>query len=63
MNERDSFKRQKSSESRSDDDTNNTFENNTNLEKTSEKDVLETSNDETKISKNIKSQAEINSNQ
>ncbi len=63
LNERDSFKRQKSSESRSDDDTNNTFENNTNLEKTSEKDVLETSNDETKISKNIKSQAEINSNQ
>ena len=60
LNERDSFKRQKSSESRSDDDTDNTFENNINSEKTSEKNALETSNDETKISKSAKSQAEIN---
>ena len=60
LNERDSFKKQKSSESRSDDDTDNTFENNINSEKTSEKNALETSNDETKISKSAKSQAEIN---
>ena len=60
LNERDSFKRQKPSESRSDDDTENTFENNINSEKTSENNALETSNDETKISKSAKSQAEIN---
>ena len=60
LNERDSFKKQKSSESRSDDDTDNTFENNINSEKTSEKNALETPNDETKISKSAKSQAEIN---
>ena len=60
LNERDSFKKQKSSESRSDDDTDNTYENNINSEKTSEKNALETSNDETKISKSAKSQAEIN---
>ena len=60
LNERDSFKKQKSSESRSDDDTDNTFENNINSEKTSEKNALETSDDETKISKSAKSQAEIN---
>ena len=60
LNERDSFKKQKSSESRSDDDTDNTYENNINSEKTSEKNALETPNDETKISKSAKSQAEIN---
>ena len=60
LNERDSFKKQKSSESRSDDDTDNTYENNINSEKTSEKNALETSDDETKISKSAKSQAEIN---
>ena len=60
LNERDSFKKQKSSESRSDDDTDNTFENNINSEKTSEKNALETSDDETKISKSAKPQVEIN---
>ena len=60
LNERDSFKKQKSSESRSDDDTDNTYENNINSEKTSEKNALETSDDETKISKSAKPQVEIN---
>tara|TARA_B100000927_G_C16216923_1_gene369853 strand:- start:99 stop:551 length:453 start_codon:yes stop_codon:yes gene_type:complete len=60
LNERENFKREKLSENKSDGDTNNKLEKNNNSEEVSEKDVVDTSNEDTKISKSIKSQVEIN---
>ena len=60
LNERENFKREKLSETKSDGDTNNKLEKNNNSEEVPEKDVVDTSNEDTKISKSIKSQVEIN---
>ena len=60
LNERESFKREKSLENRSDNHTNNLSVNNDNSDQVSEKNVADKSSDEVKISKNEKSQVEIN---
>ena len=60
LNEREHFKRQRFSENRSEDNNDNLVENNNNLEQPSEKEAVETSNDEHEISKSLKSQPEIN---
>ena len=60
LNERESFKRQRFSENRSEDNNDKLVENNNNLEQPSEKEVVETSNDEKEISKSLKSQPEVN---
>ena len=59
LNEKESFKRDKFSESKSDNFTNKSDVNNNNSEQNFEKDSDELSNNETNISKNVKSQAEI----
>jgi len=60
LNEKESFKRVKLSENRSDVEINNTLDNNENSRETSEKDTVDSSNEETKISKSAKSQVEVN---
>ncbi len=60
LNERESFKREKLSESKSDEDMSNKLGNNDNFEEVSEKDVVDAANEETKISKSTKSQVEVN---
>jgi len=60
LNERENFKREKLSENKSDGDTSNKLEKNNNFEEASEKDVVDAPNEDTKISKSVKSQVEIN---
>jgi len=60
LNDRDNIKKQKLSESKLDNENDNMINKNINSVEPSEKEVLETSNDETKISKSEKSQIEIN---
>ena len=60
LNERESFKREKSLENRSDNHTNNLSVNNDNSDQVSEKNAADKPSDEVKISKNEKSQVEIN---
>ena len=59
LNEKESFRRDKFSDSRSDTITNNLDEKSDNSEKNLEKDSANVSNDETNISKSEKSQLEI----
>ena len=59
LNEKESFRRDKLSDSKSDNITNNLDEKNDNSEQNLEKDGVNVSNDETNISKSTKSQAEI----
>ena len=59
LNERESFKREKLSESSSQNDITSTDENNNNSEQISKKDVNDAPDKETNISKSAKSQAEI----
>ena len=60
LNERENFRREKFSEGKSDDKSDNAEENIKNLEQDSEKDLVETSDDEAKIQKSVKLQSEIN---
>ena len=59
LNDRDNFKRDKFSDSSSENSTNVVEENNLNVEQNSTKDLTETTSDETKKQKNVKSQVEI----
>ena len=59
LNDRDNFKRDKFSDSSSENSTNVVEENNLNAERNSTKDLTETTSDETKKQKNVKSQVEI----
>ena len=59
LNERESFRKDKISESRSENNTDVTEANIVNNEKNSDNNLVETSSDETEIQKNAKSQAEI----
>ena len=59
LNERESFRRDKLLENKTDNDTNNIDENLDNPEKTNGKVVADTSNDEAKVSKSAKSQGDI----
>jgi hypothetical protein len=59
LNDRDNFKRDKFSDSSSENSTNVVEENNLNAEQNSTKDLTETTSDETKKQKNVKSQVEI----
>ena len=59
LNERESFRKDKISESRSENNTDVTDANIGNNEKNSDNNLVETSSDETEIQKNAKSQAEI----
>ena len=58
LNERESFKREKTLESRSENELNVVDENTNNLEQTLDKDVVDTLNDDTSVSKTTKSQTE-----
>ena len=60
LNERDSFRREKSSVSKLENNLEVAHENGDNFGQNSEKNLDEQSNDETKIQKNIKTQPEIN---
>ena len=60
LNERESFKREKSSENKNENNPNISQETFQNTEQNLEKNGMETSGDETKDQKNIKSQLEIN---
>ena len=60
LNERESFKREKFSESRSENNTEVTEENNENLDQITDKDLVDTSDDDNKSKKNLKTQVEIN---
>ncbi len=60
LNERESFKREKFSESRSENNTEVTEENNENLDQNSPDKTLDASGDETEIQKTAKTQVEIN---
>ncbi len=60
LNERDSFRREKSSVSKLENNLEVAHENGDNFGQNSEKNLDEPSNDETKIQKNIKTQPEIN---
>ena len=60
LNERESFKRDKFLENRSENNTDIVEENTENFNQNSSKDLEETSNDETKTKKSAKSQLEIN---
>ena len=60
LNERDSFRREKSSVSKLENNLEVANENGDNFGQNSEKNLDEQSNDETKIQKNIKTQPEIN---
>ena len=59
LNDRDNFKRDKFSDSSSENSTNVVEENNLNAEQNSTKDLTETTSDETKKQKSVKSQVEI----
>ena len=59
LNDRDNFKRDKFSDSSSENSTNVVEENNLNAEQNSTKDLTETTSDETKEQKSVKSQVEI----
>ena len=59
LNDRDNFKRDKFSDSSSENGTNVVEENNLNAEQNSTKDLTETTSDETKKQKSVKSQVEI----
>ena len=59
LKDRDNFKRDKFSDSSSENSTNVVEENNLNAEQNSTKDLTETTSDETKKQKNVKSQVEI----
>ena len=58
LNERESFKREKTLESRSENELNVVDENTNNLEQTLDKDAVDTLNDDTSVSKTTKSQTE-----
>tara|TARA_B100001564_G_C20061494_1_gene412109 strand:+ start:60 stop:512 length:453 start_codon:yes stop_codon:yes gene_type:complete len=60
LNERESFKREKFLEKRSENNTEIAEENTENFDQNSSKDLEQTSNDETKTKKSSKSQLEIN---
>ena len=60
LNERENFRREKFSESRSENVSEISDENIENSDQKSEKEMLETSNEETKIQKSTKPQVEIN---
>ena len=60
LNERESFRREKFSENKSQIDTNISEENVVSSDQSSDKDLVEPSSDEEKIQKSIKPQAEIN---
>ena len=60
LNERESFRREKSSENRSETISDIAEDNTDNLEENSDKDSIDSKNDENKIHKSEKSQAEIN---
>ena len=60
LNERENFKREKFAESKSENVSEITDENIENSDQNSEKEMLETSNEETKIQKSTKPQVEIN---
>ena len=60
LNERETFRREKSLENKSENNSDNTETNTEKSEQTSEKNVDEISNDELKFKKNLKSQVEIN---
>ena len=60
LNEKENFRREKFSESRSENNSVNAEENIENLDQTENNDLLETSSEETKIQKSEKPQVEIN---
>ena len=60
LNDRETFRREKLLESRSDKETDNIDENLDNSQQNSAKDLADNSNDKTKIAKSEKSQVEIN---
>ena len=60
LNERESFRKEKYSEGKSENISDVVEENSENSKHNTEKDLLETSGDETEIQKSIKSQVEIN---
>ncbi len=60
LNERENFKREKFAESRSENASEITNENIENSDQNSEKEILDTSNEENKVKKSTKPQAEIN---
>ena len=60
LNERETFRREKSLENKSENNSDNTETNIEKSEQTSEKNVDEISNDELEFKKNLKSQVEIN---
>ena len=60
LNEKESFRRDKFSESKSDNNSEIAEAKVEKSEQNTEKELIETSNDETKIEKNVKTQAEIN---
>jgi hypothetical protein len=60
LNEKENFRREKFSESRSENNSVNVEENIENLDQTETNDLLETSSEETKIQKSEKPQVEIN---
>ena len=60
LNERENFRKEKFIESRSEDNVSSGGINNNHSEQIQEKDIVETSSDETKLEKGAKSQAEIN---
>ena len=59
LNEKESLRREKQLENKSEDNTNIIDVNNENSEQSLEKETVETSNDRTNISKSAKSQAEV----
>ena len=60
LSEKESFRREKFSETRSDKNDETTEQDNENSEKSHEKNLVDTSNDESEIQKSAKSQVEIN---
>ena len=60
LNERESFRREKISENKSENNPEMNEENIENLDQNSQKNLVESSNDETEIEKSVKPQAEIN---
>ena len=60
LNEKDNFRREKFSEAKTDNSSDVVHENNENPEIDSDKNLVDTSSDETEIQKNSKSQIEVN---
>ena len=60
LNERETFRREKISENKSENNPEINEENIENLDQNSQKSLVESSNDETKVEKSVKPQAEIN---